>query len=422
MYTVIENIRAMEIFDSRGNPTVEVLVTLSDRTSAKAEVPSGASTGDREAVELRDGGDRLLGKGVKKAVENVNGEIRDALVGKSPFGQAKIDHLLIALDGTENKGRLGANAILGVSMAIARAAAHSKGLPLYRYLGGVDLEMPQPFFNVINGGVHADSGIDIQEFMITPIERTSFRDGVEKIANIYHTLKKVLHDAGYQTGVGDEGGFAPHLKNSEEAIEILYTAIKEAGYQPETEIGIALDPASSEFYDDEKKRYLFEGHEWTSQEMIDYYKALVKQYPAIISIEDGLSEHDWAGFSDQTKQMPDLQLVGDDIFVTNPKIFKEGIEQGVGNAILIKLNQIGTVTEAIETMQLARKYHYNTMISHRSGETGDTFIADFAVATCAGQIKAGSIARSERVEKYNRFLEIEEELSGDVALARYPLQ
>lgn len=421
MSVVIETVKAREIFDSRGNPTVEADVILSDGSLGRAEVPSGASTGDREAVELRDGGTRLQGKGVSKAVENVNIEINDALKGHSPFDQAAIDQIMIQLDGTPNKSRLGANAILGVSMAVARAAAASQGIPLYRYLGGVDLELPQPFFNVINGGVHADSGIDVQEFMITPVKRTSFRDGVEKIANTYHTLKAVLAKNGFETAVGDEGGFAPKLANTEAAIDMLYSAIKEAGYVPGEEIAIALDPASSEFYSDETKKYHFEGKELTSDEMLAYYQELVKKYPAIISIEDGFSEHDWDGFKKQTEVMGnEIQLVGDDIFVTNPAIFKKGIEMGVANAILIKLNQIGTVSESIDAIKLARINGYATMISHRSGETGDTFIADFAVAMNAGQIKTGSMARSERVEKYNQFLRIEEELAGHAQLAHFP--
>ncbi|WP_332375206.1 phosphopyruvate hydratase [Lactococcus cremoris] len=413
MTVTIENIHAREIFDSRGNPTVEVDVRLTDGTLGRAAVPSGASTGDREAVELRDGGARLQGKDVSKAVANVNGEIYEALKGQSPFNQAKLDHLMIELDGTKNKSRLGANAILGVSMAIARAAANSEKIPLYRYLGGVDLELPQPFFNVINGGVHADSGIDVQEFLITPVKRASFRDGLEKIANIYHTLKKILADKGLETAVGYEGGFAPKLGSTENAIATLYQAIERAGYVPGEEIAIAIDPASSEFYDDKEKVYHFEGQKLTSAELLTYYEGLVEKYPALISIEDGFSEHDWAGFAAQTKvQGQKIQLVGDDIFVTNPEIFKEGIQKGVANAILIKLNQIGTVTEAIEAISLARKAGYKTMISHRSGETVDSFIADFAVAMHAGQIKTGSMARCERVEKYNQFLRIEEELLG----------
>ncbi|WHA08960.1 phosphopyruvate hydratase [Enterococcus montenegrensis] len=421
MSVVIENVKAREVFDSRGNPTVEVDVILSDATLGRAQVPSGASTGDREAVELRDGGDRLQGKGVLKAVNNVNTEIKDALVGLSPFDQEKIDHIMIDLDGTANKSRLGANAILGVSMAVSRAAAASKKEPLYRYLGGVDLELPQPFFNVINGGVHADSGIDVQEFLITPVKRASFRDGVEKIANIYHTLKGILAKKGLETAVGDEGGFAPKLGSTEAAIETLYEAIKAAGYMPKEEIAIALDPASSEFYNEDTHKYNFEGKEMSSDEMLTYYQELVAKYPAIISIEDGFSEHDWDGFKKQTDTMgANIQLVGDDIFVTNPTIFKEGIDKGVANAILIKLNQIGTVSESITAIKLARQNGYNTMISHRSGETGDTYIADFAVAMNAGQIKTGSMARSERVEKYNQFLRIEEELEGYAKLAHFP--
>ena len=419
MAVTIENIHAREIFDSRGNPTVEVDVRLTDGTLGRAAVPSGASTGDREAVELRDGGDRLQGKGVSKAVANVNGEIYEALKGQSPFNQAKLDHLMIELDGTENKSRLGANAILGVSMAISRAAANSEKIPLYRYLGGVDLELPQPFFNVINGGVHADSGIDVQEFLITPVKRESFRDGLEKIANIYHTLKKILADKGLETAVGDEGGFAPKLGSTENAIATLYQAIESAGYVPGEEIAIAIDPASSEFYDDKEKVYRFEGRNLTSKELLTYYENLVEKYPALISIEDGFSEHDWEGFAAQTKaQGQKIQLVGDDIFVTNPKIFKEGIKKGVANAILIKLNQIGTVTEAIEAISLARKAGYKTMISHRSGETEDATIADIAVATNSGQIKTGSLSRSDRMAKYNQLLRIEEEL-GDRAVYGY---
>lgn len=421
MTVVIETVKAREIFDSRGNPTVEADVILSDGSLGRAEVPSGASTGDREAVELRDGGDYLMGKGVMKAVRNVNTEINNTLKGVSPFDQAKVDKLMIDLDGTPNKSRLGANAILGVSMAIARAAAQSQGIPLYRYLGGVDIELPQPFFNVINGGVHADSGIDVQEFLLTPVKRDNFRDGVEKIANTYNTLKSVLSKEGYETAVGDEGGFAPKLGSTEAAIEMLYRAIKEAGYVPGEEIAIALDPASSEFYNDNTKKYSFEGKELSSNEMLIYYQELVRKYSAIIFIEDGFSEHDWEGFKKMTEKMGDkIQLVGDDIFVTNPAIFSEGINKKVANSILIKLNQIGTVSESIETIKMARANGYTTMISHRSGETGDTFIADFAVAMNAGQIKTGSMARSERVEKYNQFLRIEEELEGYAKLARFP--
>lgn len=417
----IENIHAREIFDSRGNPTVEVDVKLTDGSFGRAAVPSGASTGDREAVELRDGGPRLQGKGVSKAVENVNIKINKLLTGQSPFNQTDIDQMMIDQDGTENKSNLGANAILGVSMAVARSAANSLHLPLYRYLGGINLELPQPFFNIINGGVHADSGIDVQEFLITPVERKSFRDGVEKVANIYHNLKKILANQGLETAVGDEGGFAPKLGSTENAISILYKAIEESGYVPGREIAIAIDPASSEFYDINTQLYNFEGKQLTSLELLDYYESLVEKYPAIVSIEDGFSEHDWDGFAKQTEvQGNKIQLVGDDIFVTNPTIFKEGIKRGIGNAILIKLNQIGTVSESIESIRLAKKNGYNTMISHRSGETVDTFIADFAVAMCAGQIKTGSIARSERVEKYNQFLRIEEELGESSYLSKFP--
>ncbi len=360
-------------------------------------------------MELRDGGDRLQGLGVKTAVQNVNLTLNDALVGISPFNQREIDHKMIELDGTANKSRLGANAILGVSMAVARAAAKSEAVPLYRYLGGIDLELPRPFFNVINGGKHADSGIDVQEFLITPIAALSFREGLESIADVYHTLKKLLSKRGLATSVGDEGGFAPRLASTEEALEVLVEAIKKAGYKPGEDIAIAMDPAASEF--SENNTYYFEGKQLSSEEMIHYYEHLVQEFP-IISIEDGLSEHDWEGFKLMTEKLGNkVQLVGDDIFVTNPIIFQQGIDKGIGNAILIKLNQIGTVTETIDKINLARKNNYATMISHRSGETGDTFIADFAVAMHAGQIKTGSIARSERVEKYNQFLRIEEELA-----------
>ncbi len=421
MSVVIANVKGREIFDSRGYPTIEVDVTLSNGTMGRAAVPSGASTGTREAVELRDGGDRLEGKGVLKAVNNVNEDIKNAILGKSPFNQAQIDKIMIDLDGTVNKSKLGANAILGVSMAVSRAAANSKDEPLYRYLGGLDFELPQPFFNVVNGGAHADSGIDTQEFMITPVERESFKDGVEKVANVYHTLKKILSSKGLETSVGDEGGFAPRLESTEKVIQILIEAIKKAGYVPGKEIAIALDPAASEFFDNKTKRYNFEGKALTSEEMLDYYQNLVSKYPEVISIEDGFAENDWDGFKLQTDLMGDkIQIVGDDIFVTNPEIFKKGIEKGIGNSILIKLNQIGTVSESIETIKLARENGYTTMISHRSGETGDTYIADFSVAMNAGQIKTGSMARSERVEKYNQFIRIEEELAGFVKLARFP--
>lgn len=417
MSITIRKVQGREIFDSRGNPTVEVDVYLTDGTLGRAAVPSGASTGDREAVELRDGGSRLLGLGVKTAVQNVNLELNDALVGLSPFNQRDIDNKMIELDGTDNKNRLGANAILGVSMAVARAAANSEKIPLYRYLGGIDLELPLPFFNVINGGKHADSGIDVQEFLITPLGAPSFRKGLESIADVYHTLKKILSQRNLATSVGDEGGFAPRLGSTEEALEILVEAIRKAGYLPGDDIAIAMDPAASEF--SEKNGYHFEGKYLSSEEMITYYEGLVKEFP-IISIEDGLSEHDWEGFKLMTDKLGHkIQLVGDDIFVTNPVIFQKGIDKGIGNSILIKLNQIGTVTETMDTIKLARENNYTTMISHRSGETGDTFIADFAVAMHAGQIKTGSIARSERVEKYNQFLRIEEELGEPQVMAKF---
>ena len=420
MSTFIQTVKAREIFDSRGNPTVEVDITLSDGSWGRAAVPSGASTGEREAVELRDGGERLQGKGVLKAVENVNTIISDKITGLSPFNQSKIDQIMIDLDGTPNKSNLGANAILGVSMAVARSAANHLHLPLYRYLGGVDLEIPQPFFNVINGGVHADSGIDVQEFMITPVKRDSFRDGMEKIVNTYHTLKSILSEKGLETAVGDEGGFAPKLGSTENAIKTLYSAIEKAGYIPGEEIALALDPAASEFYDNETGKYNFEGQLLSSSELLEFYTNLVNKFPAIISIEDGFSENDWNGFKMMTETLGNkLQLVGDDIFVTNSQIFAEGIKQGVANSILIKLNQIGTVSESIQAIKMARDAGYTTMISHRSGETVDSFIADFSIAMNAKQIKTGSTARGERIEKYNQFLRIEEELEGFAKLSHF---
>lgn len=420
MSTFIQTVKAREIFDSRGNPTVEVDITLSDGSWGRAAVPSGASTGELEAVELRDGGERLQGKGVLKAVENVNTIISDKITGLSPFNQSKIDQIMIDLDGTPNKSNLGANAILGVSMAVARSAANHLQLPLYRYLGGVDLEIPQPFFNVINGGVHADSGIDVQEFMITPVKRDSFRDGMEKIVNTYHTLKSILSEKGLETAVGDEGGFAPKLGSTENAIKTLYSAIEKAGYIPGEEIAIALDPAASEFYDNETGKYNFEGQLLSSSKLLEFYTNLVNKFPAIISIEDGFSENDWNGFKMMTETLGNkLQLVGDDIFVTNPQIFAEGIKQEVANSILIKLNQIGTVSESIQAIKMARDAGYTTMISHRSGETVDSFIADFSIAMNAKQIKTGSTARGERIEKYNQFLRIEEELEGFAKLSHF---
>ncbi|WP_164508063.1 phosphopyruvate hydratase [Lapidilactobacillus wuchangensis] len=422
MALVIEQVKAREIFDSRGNPTVEADVILSDGTLGRAEVPSGASTGEKEAVELRDGGDRLQGKGVLKAVNNVNTEINQALKGVSPFNQANVDQIMIDLDGTPNKARLGANAILGVSMATARAAAQATHQPLYRYLGGTDLELPQTFHNVINGGEHADNDIDIQEFMITPVARTSFRDGFEKIVNTYHTLKKVLEDAGYSTGLGDEGGFAPDLKSSEEALQMLHNAIIKAGYVPGKEIAIAFDAASSYFFNRETKNYDFEGKTYTPAELSDYYVGLVEKFPEIISIEDPFSEDDWGNFVKFTERCgAKLQIVADDPVCTNPALIRDAIQKGMANSILIKLNQIGTVTETLEAIRMARKNGYTTMMSHRSGETGDTFVADFTVATNAAQLKSGAPARSERVEKYNQLLRIEEELGqSGTRLAHFP--
>ncbi|KRK12251.1 enolase 2 [Lacticaseibacillus zeae DSM 20178 = KCTC 3804] len=414
--------KAREIFDSRGNPTVEADVVLSDGTLGRAEVPSGASTGEKEAVELRDGGKRLQGKGVAKAVTNVNTEINKGLHGANPFNQAHIDQLMIDLDGTPNKARLGANAILGVSMATARAAANNLHIPLYRYLGGTDLELPQTFHNVINGGEHADNAIDIQEFMITAVDRSSFRDGFEKIVNTYHTLKKVIEAAGYTTGLGDEGGFAPDLKNSEDALQMLHDAIIKAGYTPGKEIAIAFDAAASYFYNRDTKNYDFEGKTYKPEQLGEYYIHLLDKFPEIISIEDPYGEEDWGHFASFTKKYGNrVQLVADDPVCTNPVLIKDAIKQGMANSILIKLNQIGTVTETLEAIRLARKNGYTTMISHRSGETGDTFIADFTVATNAAQLKSGAPARSERVEKYNQLLRIEEELGTDgTRLAHFP--
>ncbi|WEV40787.1 phosphopyruvate hydratase [Lactobacillus sp. ESL0681] len=419
--SVIENVHALEIYDSRGNPTVEAFVTLSNGVVGKAEVPSGASTGENEAVELRDGGNRVGGKGVAKAVNNVNDQIAKALKGLDPHNQANIDQVMIDLDGTPNKAKLGANAILGVSMATADAAAKDSHQPLYRYLGGTDLEMPQTFHNVINGGEHADNGIDVQEFMITPVKKTSFRDGFEKIVNTYHTLKKVLEDMGYETGLGDEGGFAPNMKSSEEALKALHEAIIKAGYKPGEDIAIACDCAASYFYNKEDHKYHFEGKVFNDDELSDYYDKLLAEFPELISIEDPYDENDVDGMIKFTETHKDrIQIVLDDFICTNPKLLTKAIKEGAGNASLIKLNQIGTVTETLETIRLSRKNGYNTMISHRSGETGDTFIADFAVAINGGQLKTGAPARSERVEKYNRLLEIEEDLGDGERLAFFP--
>lgn len=424
MTLVIENVKAREIFDSRGNPTVEVDVTLSNGIMGRAAVPSGASTGEKEAVELRDGGKRLSGKGVLKAIGNVNNNIAVALKGVDPFNQANVDQIMIDLDGTNNKRKLGANAILGVSMATARAAANALHIPLYRYLGGTDLELPQTFHNVINGGEHANNQIDIQEFMITPVERTSFREGFEKIVNTYHVLKKIIADAGYSTGLGDEGGFAPDLPSSEDALKMLHEAIVKAGYVPGKEVAIAFDAAASYFYNRETKNYDFEGRTYTPQELGEYYGKLLNEFPEIISIEDPYGEEDWDNFSKFTSEYGQrVQIVADDPVCTNPRLIREAIKKGMANSILIKLNQIGTVTETLEAIRVARKNGYTTMMSHRSGETTDTFVADFTVATNAAQLKAGAPARSERVEKYNQLLRIEEELGkAGTRLAHFPNQ
>jgi enolase 1/2/3 len=412
-------VRAREILDSRGNPTVEVDVTLASGARGSAAVPSGASTGEHEAVELRDGDkQRYLGKGVRRAVENVEGPIAEAVVGAEGLAQAELDGALIALDGTATKSKLGANAMLGVSLAVARAGAEETGLPLYRYLGGAGaLRLPVPMLNILNGGRHADNNVDLQEFMCMPVGAPSFAEALRWGAETYHALKALLHKKGYSTAVGDEGGFAPSLKSNEEAVELILGAIEHAGLKPGTDIAIALDPASSEFCDggvyyfaksDKSKK--------SSEEMVEFWKRWVDRYP-IVSIEDGLAEGDWDGWKLLTRTLGErVQLVGDDLFVTNVKFVERGIREKAANAVLIKLNQIGTLTETLETIALAGRAGWRTVISHRSGETEDTFIADLAVAAGSGQIKTGAPARSERVAKYNRLLRIEEELGG---AARY---
>jgi enolase len=411
----IIDIIGREVLDSRGNPTVQVDVYLDSGVKATATVPSGASTGTQEAVELRDGDPkRYLGKGVQKAVQNVNEIIADNLVGLDPFDQVKIDNILIELDGTENKSNLGANAILGVSLAVAKAAANALGMPLYRYIGGTNAKViPVPMMNIINGGKHADNNVDFQEFMIMPVGVSKFSEALRMGAEVFHNLKSVLKKKGYNTAVGDEGGFAPNLKSNEEAIEVILEAIEKAGYKPGEDVAIALDPAASEFYDETKKKYVFnksDGSELTSVEMVNYWKNWVEKYP-IVSIEDGMSELDWDGWKLLTDELgKKIQLVGDDIFVTNPEILAKGIEKGIANSILIKLNQIGTLTETLDTIELAKKAGYTSVISHRSGETEDTTIADLAVATNAGMIKTGSTSRTDRIAKYNQLLRIEEEL------------
>ncbi|MCW8895408.1 MAG: phosphopyruvate hydratase [Sulfurimonas sp.] len=408
----IDNISAIEVMDSRGNPTVKATVELSDGTKESAIVPSGASTGKREALELRDGGDRYMGKGVLQAVENVNGPIADALVGYSPFNQAIIDAAMKELDGTENYGNLGANAVLGVSMAVARAAAKSLDIPLYRYLGGANaMVIPTPMLNIINGGSHADNSVDFQEYMIVPVGFEDFTEGLRASAEVYHNLKSILKDQKHNTALGDEGGFAPDLSSNEEPIQVIMQAIEKAGYKPGEQIAIALDVAASELVVDGGYRLDSENRTVTSEELANYYVDLCSKYP-IVSIEDGLSEDDWDGWKVLTQKLADkVQLVGDDLFVTNVNILNEGIVKGIANSILIKPNQIGSVSETMLTVRLAQRNGYTCVMSHRSGESEDAFIADFAVALNCGQIKTGSTARGERTAKYNRLLEIENEVA-----------
>jgi len=407
----IDNVTAIEVMDSRGNPTVKASVELSDGTIASAIVPSGASTGKREALELRDGDDRYMGKGVLKAVENVNTQIADALIGMSPFNQASVDAEMKELDGTDNYGNLGANAVLGVSMAVARAAAKSLGMPLYRYLGGANaMVMPTPMLNIINGGSHADNSVDFQEYMIMPIGFDDFAESLRASAEVYHNLKKILKDGNHNTALGDEGGFAPDLSSNEEPIQVIMQAIEKAGYKAGEEIAIALDVAASELVVDGGYRLDSENRTVTSEELVDYYVDLCAKYP-IVSIEDGLSEDDWDGWKVLTEKLAEsVQLVGDDLFVTNANILAEGIEKEIANSILIKPNQIGSVSETMLTVRLAQRNGYTCVMSHRSGESEDAFIADFAVALNCGEIKTGSTARGERTAKYNRLLEIENEV------------
>jgi enolase len=414
--TAIIDITGREILDSRGNPTVEVDVTLEDGAFGRAAVPSGASTGAHEAVELRDGSNRYKGKGVEKAVAAVNGELFDALCGLEAEDQIRIDNIMIALDGTPNKARLGANAILGVSLAVAKAAAVSAGLPLYRYVGGAKAQvLPVPMMNVVNGGVHADNPIDFQEFMIAPVGASSFKEGLRMGAEIFHTLKKALSDAGLNTNVGDEGGFAPNLKSPDEALTYISRAVEKAGYRLGEDIFFALDPASTEFFKDGKYELEGEGKSLTPDEMVKVYADLCKRYP-IFSIEDGMAEDDWGGWKALTDEVgAKVNLVGDDLFVTNVKRLSQGIEKKTANAILIKVNQIGSLTETLATVDMAHRAAYKAVMSHRSGETEDSTIADLAVATNCGQIKTGSLARSDRLAKYNQLLRIEEML-GDTAI------
>lgn len=417
--TAITNILAREVLDSRGNPTVEVEVLLETGATGRAIVPSGASTGEHEAVELRDGGKRFLGKGVLQAVSNVNNEIRDLLLGLDGLDQQAIDKKIIALDGTENKSRLGANALLGVSLAVARAASSARNLPLYKSVGGDDAKtLPVPMMNVLNGGMHADNNIDLQEFMIMPIGATRFSEGLQWGVETYHTLKSLLKAKGLSTAVGDEGGFAPNLANNESAIEFLVDAITRAGFKPGVDIAIALDPAMSELYKDSRYHLAGENKIFTSDELVGWWVSLVDKYP-IVSIEDGMAQDDWDGWEALSSALGQrIQLVGDDLFVTNTKRLQQGIDRKIANSILIKVNQIGTLTETLNAISLAKKNNYTSVMSHRSGETEDSTIADLAVATNCGQIKTGAPARSDRVAKYNQLLRIEHDLGSN---AKYPV-
>jgi enolase len=414
----IIDVYAREVLDSRGNPTVEADVILESGAMGRAIVPSGASTGEREALELRDGGSRYLGKGVQKAVTNVIDVIAPVISGMDASEQALIDRTMIELDGTENKGKLGANAVLAVSLAVAKAAAEEAGLPLYHYLGGPNAkELPVPMMNVLNGGAHADNNVDIQEFMIIPAGAPSLSEAVRIGAEVFHNLRSVLKKKGYNTAVGDEGGFAPNLKSNEEAVQVILEAIEKAGYKPGQEVFLGLDAAASEFYENGVYDLKGEGKKKSSEEMVAFYEEWVKRYP-IITIEDGMSEKDWKGWKLLTDRLgKKVQLVGDDIFVTNTSIFKKGIEQGIANSILIKLNQIGTLTETLDAIEMAKRAGYTAVVSHRSGESEDATIADLAVATNAGQIKTGSLSRTDRIAKYNQLIRIEEELS-DAAVYR----
>ncbi|WP_457639862.1 phosphopyruvate hydratase [Persephonella sp.] len=415
--SIIVDIRGREVLDSRGNPTVEAEVVLESGVTARALVPSGASTGETEAVELRDGDkNRFNGKGVLKAVENINTKIADALIGEESTNQVEIDRIMLELDGTENKSNLGANAILAVSLAVARASAEELELPLYRYLGGTNAKLlPVPLMNVINGGAHADNNLDFQEFMIVPVYGESFKEALRCGVEVFHTLKKVLKEKGHSTNVGDEGGFAPNLNSTKEALDILMLAIDRAGYEPGEDVLLAIDAASTEFYDKEKKVYRFEGEELTADDMVVLYEEIEGTYP-LISLEDGMAEDDIEGWKKLTQALGEkIQLVGDDLFTTNPKLIQKGIKEGIANSVLIKLNQIGSLTETLDAIELAKTASYTNVISHRSGETEDTFIADLAVAVNAGQIKTGSASRTDRIAKYNQLLRIEEEL-GDNAV------